>query len=125
MKKRVFSTLIAAALVLALLPAGAFAATVSTDEASQVLAALNIMVGDQNGNLNLSNNVTRAEFTKMAVMASPLGEGVGGSTNVSPYTPTAPSARPIRSPLQRESPSCCGCWGMKTATLPGRFPPGR
>ena len=85
MKKRVFSTLIAAALVLALLPAGAFAATVSTDEASQVLAALNIMVGDQNGNLNLSNNVTRAEFTKMAVMASPLGEGVGGSTNVSPY----------------------------------------
>ena len=85
MKKRLCGILLAAVLTLGFLPAGAFAASVSTEEASQVLAALNVMVGDQNGNLNLTSNVTRAEFTKMAVMASSLGEGVGSSTNVSPY----------------------------------------
>ena len=36
--------------------------------------ALGIMVGDSNGNLNLSSGVTRAEFAKMLVMASPYSD---------------------------------------------------
>lgn len=37
---------------------------------TDVLAAAGIMQGDENGNLNLSSNVTRAEFAKMAVASS-------------------------------------------------------
>lgn len=86
MKKKICSFFLTCALLLCLLPTGAMAASsVSAEEAAQVLAALNIMVGDQNGNLNLTNSVTRAEFAKMAVMASPLADGVGDSTQVSPY----------------------------------------
>ena len=69
MKKRLLSGLLAVVLVLGLLPA-AFAAAPAQEEAAQVLAALDIMVGDENGNLNLDRAVTRAEFTKMAVAAS-------------------------------------------------------
>ena len=58
MKKRFLSALLAAALALTLLPT-ALAATAAED-ASQVLAALDIMVGDENGSLNLSAPVTRA-----------------------------------------------------------------
>lgn len=43
------------------------------EDAAQVLAALDIMVGDASGNLNLDASVTRAEFTKMAVAASTSG----------------------------------------------------
>ncbi len=86
MKKRICCALLCAALTLALLPAGALAAAVPTEEeAAQVMAALEIMVGDQNGNLNLTNNITRAEFTKMAVSASSFSGSVGSTTSVSPY----------------------------------------
>lgn len=44
----------------------------------QVVQALGIMAGDQNGNMNLSNRVTRAEFVTMAVKATP-GRGPGGT----------------------------------------------
>lgn len=39
-------------------------------EKQQVLQLLEIMNGDQNGNLHLDNTVTRAEFVKMAISAS-------------------------------------------------------
>ena len=81
MKKRFLSALLAAALALTLLPT-ALAATAAED-ASQVLAALDIMVGDENGSLNLSAPVTRAEFVKMLMAASPVS--VGDETAVSPY----------------------------------------
>ena len=80
MKKRFLSALLAAALALTLLPT-ALAATAAED-ASQVLAALDIMVGDENGSLNLSAPVTRAEFVKMLMAASPVS--VGDETAVSP-----------------------------------------
>lgn len=84
MKKRLFSGLLAAALTLCLLPA-AHGALVGTDEMSQVLSALDIMTGNENGDLMLSRSVTRSEFTKLVVAASPMGENVGASTTVSPY----------------------------------------
>ncbi|BDF69558.1 hypothetical protein CE91St41_05390 [Oscillospiraceae bacterium] len=85
MKKRLLSGLLAAVLCLALLPAAAFAAAPAEDEAAQALAALDIMVGDADGNLNLGSTVTRAEFTKMAVAASQWKDTVGPAASVSPY----------------------------------------
>ncbi|MDD5938984.1 MAG: S-layer homology domain-containing protein [Clostridiales bacterium] len=87
MKKIFLPALLCAAMVTAMLPAPAQAAssTVSETEMAQVLAALDIMVGDQNGNLNLDDSVTRAQFTKLTIAASPMGDSVGAATTVSPY----------------------------------------
>ena len=82
MKKRVLSALLAGAIALSL-AVPALAAVPSTDEAAQVLAALDIMVGDENGDLSLTAPVTRAEFVKMLMAASPIS--VGDETYVSPY----------------------------------------
>lgn len=84
MKKRVITVLLCLALAAGLLPA-AQAAAPEEEQAAQVLAALDIMVGDQDGNLNLGAPVTRAEFTKLVMAASPQREGVGDAASVSPY----------------------------------------
>ena len=58
-------------LALCLLTSLPITASAEAEEAAvQTVRALGIMVGDENGNLNLGNNVTRAEFTKMLVAAS-------------------------------------------------------
>ena len=60
------------------------------------MAALDIMVGDENGNLNLSANVTRSAFVKMAVAASPYRATVGDTTAVSPIlTCPIPTGLPL------------------------------
>ena len=82
--KKILSGLMAAALTLCLLPA-AHAAQPSLEEMAQILSALNIMTGNEKGDLMLSRSVTRAEFTKLTIAASPLGDHVGASTTVSPY----------------------------------------
>ena len=87
MKKRVLSALLAAALTLSLVTPAL--AVTSQDDAAQVLAALDIMTGDGSGNLNLSAPVTRAEFVKMLMAASPIS--VGDVTYVSPY-PDVPAS---------------------------------
>lgn len=84
MKKRILPLLLTAVMLTAALPR-ASAAAPSAEDAAQVLAALDIMTGDQYGDLMLSRHVTRAEFTKLAVAASPMGKNVGASTTVSPY----------------------------------------
>lgn len=86
MKKRIVSVLLAAALVLGLaVPAFAAQAQVTVDEAAQVLAALDIMTGDENGDLHLDQPVTRAEFTKLTVAASAYADSVGPTASISPY----------------------------------------
>ena len=45
-------------------------AGLSKERVIDIVRALDIMRGDQNGNLNLESKVTRAEFVKMAVAAS-------------------------------------------------------
>lgn len=87
MKKRVLSALLAAALTLSL--ACPALAVTSRDDAAQALAALDIMTGDENGDLNLSAPVTRAEFVKMLMAASPIS--VGDVNYVSPY-PDVPAS---------------------------------
>ncbi len=84
MKKRILPVLLSLALALPLFPA-AFAAPAPVEDMAQVLSALDIMTGNENGDLMLSRHVTRAEFTKLVIAASPLGENVGASTSVSPY----------------------------------------
>ena len=87
MKQRLLSGLLCAALVLGLLPGltpSARAAAPAEEEAAQVLSALDIMVGDQNGDLNLGASLTRAEFTKMAVAASTSRDAVGDTVAVKP-----------------------------------------
>ena len=56
-------------LALCMLVPSVFAAD-AEEAAVQTVRALGIMVGDEQGNLNLSRAVTRAEFTKMLVAAS-------------------------------------------------------
>ncbi len=50
-----------------------------------VLAALEVMTGDESGSLNLSSPVTRAEFTKMVLAASKAKDMVESQASFSPY----------------------------------------
>ena len=84
--KSLISAALAAALTLGLaLPAAARSATLpSQQEVTQVVNALDIMVGDGQGDMQLDRVVTRAEFITMAVKASPNGKQVG-EASTSPY----------------------------------------
>lgn len=84
MKKRLLPALLALAITVSLLPA-TLAAPATVEDMAQTLSALDIMTGDEKGDLMLSRNVTRAEFTKLTIAASPYGDSVGASTTVSPY----------------------------------------
>lgn len=55
------------------------------NEAVFAARAIGIMTGDENGNMNLSSYVTRAEFAKMMVAASRYKDNVGTSVGVSLY----------------------------------------
>lgn len=63
------------------------ASAVSTaDERLDVLRSLQIMVGDPSGDLMLDQNVTRAQFCKMMVTASPLKDKVASSSGTSLFS---------------------------------------
>ncbi len=87
MKKTVLSLLLCAALLLPSLPAAQASggAPATVQEAAQILAALDIMVGDEKGELHLDRAVTRAEFTKLLLAASSYRSGVGSQASVAPY----------------------------------------
>jgi len=55
------------------------------EEMAQILSALDIMTGSENGDFMLSKKLTRAEFAKLVIAASPLSDGVGETVSVSPY----------------------------------------
>ena len=85
MKKRILTALLTCCLALSLaVPALGAQAAVSEDEAAQAVTALGIMTGDASGDLDLSGQVTRAEFVTMAVKASPSGGQIGQAAT-SPY----------------------------------------
>lgn len=87
--KRIVSIALCVLLVLSILAAAfanVFAAEPSTmpkeEDIINIVGALEIMNGDENGNLNLEKNVTRAEFIKMALCTSTLKSSVNvGSTS--------------------------------------------
>lgn len=78
MKKKILSFVIVLCLTASLFAAPALAVSndQSTVTAEQIVKALGIMTGDQNGNMNLSNNVSRAEFVKIMVAASHYKDSV-------------------------------------------------
>ena len=118
MKKRIICALLAAVLVLGLAaPAFAAQAQVSLEEAAQVLAALDIMTGDENGDLHLDQPVTRAEFTKLTVAASSWASSVGPAASISPYpdVPKTSWAAPYIQVAQEK--------GMVRGYLDGTFRP--
>ena len=67
--------------MLSLTSAGAV--TSSDSIAEQSVRAMGIIVGDENGNMNLSGSVTRAEFVKMMVAASTYKNTIGESSGYS------------------------------------------
>ena len=80
MKKRILSGLLCLCLTLGLLCTGAGA--VNGSSKLEAIRVLGILEGDESGNLNLSSQVTRAEFAVMLAAASPYGDSVSsyGST---------------------------------------------
>ena len=122
MKQRLLSGLLCAVLALGLLPGlapAAQAAAPAEEDAAQVLAALDIMVGDASGNLNLDASVTRAEFTKMAVAASTSRDAVGDTVAVKPY-PDVPQTH-WAAPYIKAAVDL----GLVQGDLHGNFNPGR
>ena len=119
MNKKLITAFLAAALLFTQLPAALAASVPSREDAAQALAALDIMVGDQSGNLNLGAPVTRAEFAKLVVAATPGGESVGDTVGVSPY-PDVPrdhwAAPWIKAAVDQ---------GLVKGNLYGCFEPGR
>lgn len=86
MKKRILSILLCAALALPLVPAAlAEVADVPQAEKAAVLRELEVFVGDETGALHLERGVTRAEFTKLLIAASPYKDAVGESAGTDPY----------------------------------------
>lgn len=63
----------------------AYGAEDSNNVRQNTVVALGIMTGDENGNLNLTNNVTRAEFTKMLIKASVYRDSVQEGSGASPF----------------------------------------
>lgn len=64
----------------------AYAEEVPDENILPLLNALNIMTGDNNGNYHLDDLVTRAEFTKIAIAASPSKDTVALALNISPFS---------------------------------------
>ncbi|MBQ7900932.1 MAG: S-layer homology domain-containing protein, partial [Clostridia bacterium] len=88
MKNRILSVVLTLCVLLNMCTFAAAAATDTSnyneESAITLVKTLNIMVGDQNGNMNLDKNVSRAEFAKIAVAMSQYRNMVAttGTTSV-------------------------------------------
>nr|WP_295945097.1 S-layer homology domain-containing protein [uncultured Agathobaculum sp.] len=85
MKKKILSLLLAAAVLLGSAPAALAVSSASDSVIEEVIRATGIMVGDESGDMNLNNTVTRAEYAKMLVSASTYKDKVSGASNSSPF----------------------------------------
>lgn len=77
MKKRVLGLLCVLSVLLSVFANTSYAYTNVSDRALLDLRAFGIMEGDESGELNLDNNVTRAEFSKMTVAALNASDMIG------------------------------------------------
>lgn len=85
LKKKILSLLLAAAVLLGSAPAALAVSSASDSVIEEVIRATGIMVGDESGDMNLNNTVTRAEYAKMLVSASTYKDKVSGASNASPF----------------------------------------
>ncbi|MCD8254060.1 MAG: S-layer homology domain-containing protein [Oscillospiraceae bacterium] len=79
-KKRLAATALALVFALLMGTCGAFAAGTDTDTQLETVRAVGIIVGDENGNMNLSSYTTRAQFVKMMTAASAYKDSVTSGT---------------------------------------------
>lgn len=61
----------------------------SDDDAQRLLGVLGILSGDENGNLNLESEVTRAEFSKMLVNASSYKDKISSAATSTGFSDVA------------------------------------
>jgi len=73
MKRKIISLFLIFTILLVSSP---MAFAIDKTSAIDALGALGIMNGDENGNLNLDRNITRAEFTAMMIRASRFKDSV-------------------------------------------------
>lgn len=81
--KKTISLVLTLCLALCLTAGPAYAASSSLSSAQQTVQALGIMTGDENGNLNLSGNVTRAQLAKMMIDASTYKDSISSTAKSS------------------------------------------
>lgn len=79
--KRILAMALALCLALGVTLLPAQASDLATVQGT--VQALGIMTGDENGNMNLSSPITRAQFAKMLVMASPYKDAVAEGSSYS------------------------------------------
>ncbi|MGN1115185.1 MAG: S-layer homology domain-containing protein, partial [Candidatus Ornithomonoglobus sp.] len=90
--KKIISALLTAAMAVSAVTAVPFTASAASSswqsdtEMMSLLSALDIMVGDDNGNFNLDSYVTRAEMTKIAVASSSSKNTVAIGMKFSPFS---------------------------------------
>ncbi|MBP8639689.1 MAG: S-layer homology domain-containing protein [Oscillospiraceae bacterium] len=83
--KKTTSFLLALCLTIGLTMPNAQAASSTATSAQQIIQALGIVTGDETGNLNLTGNVTRAEFAKMMIAASIYKDTISSTAKSSPF----------------------------------------
>lgn len=83
--KKALSLILTACLMLSLTAPFADAAAANKATAQQTISALGIMVGDQNGNMDLSGSFTRAQFAKMMIAASTYKDTISSTAVSSPF----------------------------------------
>ncbi len=88
--KKIISLLLSLSLLAGLLALPVSAASTTEAEMITAVQALGIMMGDENGDMKLTNSVTRAEFATMAVRATP-GSSVASSVASAPFPDVATS----------------------------------
>ena len=82
--KKIISIILGFCIAFSCVSAGAM--TASQSQIESLMKALSIMNGDEKGNLNLGDAVTRAEFSKVAVASSPYRSDVSSVSRVSPFS---------------------------------------
>ncbi len=86
--KRIFSFIVSVAVILPVLAAPAAMPVYAADEESGIISLmkeLEIMQGDDSGDMELDRAVSRAEFAKIAVVAANAKDAVTFGLKISPY----------------------------------------
>ena len=81
--KKIISVMLTAVMLIAALPV--MADSGNDEDKMALLVELDIMVGDDDGNLRLDDNVSRAEFAKIAVASSRSKNTVASGLKISPF----------------------------------------
>ena len=83
--KKLTAILLIICLAVSVLPTFAYAADYDDASIMKLLSMLDVMVGDESGDFHLENKVTRAEFTKVAIMSSSYRNAVPENSTTSPF----------------------------------------